>query len=142
MTDRSDVVPRRGHVLIVDDEPLVAHALERLLRPDFVVTVADSGPAALALLAAGEEHDVILCDVIMPGMDGVGFYDAVRRAHAEHAERIVFMTGGMLMPETRRLVRRVGNLVLEKPFGSGEVLEIVRARVLARRAGEADSASG
>jgi CheY-like chemotaxis protein len=129
MLDQERTTTPRGRVLIVDDEPLVAQALERLLQPEYAVSVAGSGPDALALLAAGERFDAILCDVIMPEMNGLGFYDAVVRSHFDHAERIVFMTGGMLMESTRKLVRRVGNPVLEKPFGYDAVVAVLQKQI-------------
>jgi CheY-like chemotaxis protein len=133
--------PRRGRVLVVDDEPLLAHALQHLLVRDHAVAVATDGRAALASLASGERYDVILCDIIMPGMDGLTFYQAVRRDHVHHAVRIVFMTGGILAKETRRLMAAVPNLIIEKPFTSDDICRLVASRVLVELEAEAESAA-
>jgi CheY-like chemotaxis protein len=130
--------PRRGRVLVVDDEVMITRALERLLAVDFDVTTATSGGGALEILASGASFDVILCNVIMPGMGGLTFYEAVRRDHVMHAVRIVFMTGGIRTTETLRLCATVPNLVIEKPFESEELLRLVAARVLVELETEAE----
>lgn len=65
-------------ILIVDDEPLVARALMRLLtRAGFEVLVASSGPDALGKLGAFAA-DVVLTDYRMPGMNGRELLEQVR----------------------------------------------------------------
>jgi CheY-like chemotaxis protein len=61
---------RSPRVLVVDDEPSVRTVLERILRANgFEVTTADGGAKALEL-AQSESFDLILLDVMMPGVDG------------------------------------------------------------------------
>jgi class 3 adenylate cyclase len=61
-----------GHILVVDDNPVIREDLEgRLGRRGHKVTAAESGDIALAILQArGEQFDLILLDVIMPGTNG------------------------------------------------------------------------
>lgn len=73
----SAATPR--HVLVVDDDALNRKLIETLLRADgHVVTVVDSGPAALAALA-GAVPDLVVLDLMMPGMDG---FEVARRLRA------------------------------------------------------------
>jgi DNA-binding NtrC family response regulator len=70
-SSRPPVLPSSRHVLIVDDEPLIRETLAEYLEQEgFAVTTAASGEEALAL-AEGQRFDVALCDVQLPGMDGI-----------------------------------------------------------------------
>jgi CheY-like chemotaxis protein len=65
-------------VLLVDDDGALLRSLERNLCFDYALTTADSGQAALDLLADGGPFSVIVTDMRMPGMDGVAFIEAAR----------------------------------------------------------------
>lgn len=75
---------KRPYILIVDDDPSARETTELLLMPEgYQMSFAVSGPDALAQLAE-LEPDVILLDVMMPGMDG---YEVCRRLKAAAAWR-------------------------------------------------------
>ncbi|MBF0137770.1 MAG: two-component system response regulator [Magnetococcus sp. DMHC-1] len=61
----------QSHILLVDDEPINLKVLSSILRDDYSISVAKSGPLALARIAAGPQPDLILLDVMMPDMDGL-----------------------------------------------------------------------
>jgi CheY-like chemotaxis protein len=71
---------------------------------------------ALARIARGDRFDVILCDLMMPQMTGMDFYEALTRAAPEQVMRLVFMTGGAFTPASREFLDRVPNARIEKPF--------------------------
>ena len=67
------MAPDRQSVLVIDDEPSLRHMLRLVLeREGYRVEEADGGEGALAKIAAGA-FDVALCDIRMPGLDGLGF---------------------------------------------------------------------
>jgi hypothetical protein len=66
--------PRRGRVLVVDDELLVARSIARALR-DHDVSIALDAAEALRLIERGPAFDVILCDLMMPGVSGLDLYE-------------------------------------------------------------------
>jgi PAS domain S-box-containing protein len=71
---------RRATILLVDDEPLVRElTAEGLEGAGFSVILADGGPAALALLDAGEAVDILVTDLSMPGMDGISVIREAQR---------------------------------------------------------------
>ncbi len=74
-------------VLIVDDDMVVAKTLARVLRRE-CVTVETRALAALDRIARGEEFDLVICDVMMPGHDG---REVVTRMRAVSAEPPVFV---------------------------------------------------
>jgi len=120
----------RGSVLVVDDEPVLVSALGRSLEPDFEVTVVGSGHEARRLLLEGPPFDVILCDLIMPGVTGMDLYDEVERSRPELCPRIIFMTGGTFTARAREFLSRVPNPALDKPFDLETLEALLRTRTM------------
>lgn len=118
------VQPRR-RVLVIDDEVLVAGALKRALE-HHDVTVAKCGADALEVIATAEPFDVVLCDVMMPGMSGPRVYELVVASRPELRSRFVFITGGVLVDTTRRFLASVPNRVVYKPFEVTALRDLVR----------------
>jgi len=119
---------RRASVLIVDDEPAVAGALARVLR-DHDVTVATSAEDALARIATGARYDVIVSDVMMPGMSGEELHAELARRDPEIAGRVVFITGGAFTPAARAFLDRVPNERLDKPIDPVALRAVIARRV-------------
>jgi PAS domain S-box-containing protein len=107
---------RRGRVLVIDDDPLVRSAMERALDSTHEVTSVEAAGDALGLMTTGPGFDVIFCDVMMPQMTGVDFYDELTRRGAGEQTRIVFVTGGALSAKAARFIERTKNIVLQKPY--------------------------
>jgi DNA-binding NtrC family response regulator len=80
---------------------------------------------AIALLDAGERFDVILTDVAMPRIDGPAFVDIVRERRPDLLERVVFVTGGPKTPEMIEFLRDTTIPIVQKPFASARLREIV-----------------
>lgn len=112
-------------VLIVDDEPMLASTLQRLLSATYDTDVAPTGTLALQLFLA-RPHDVVLCDLSVAGLSGVALLEAIHRASPGLERRLVFMTGGEPSPHERAILARHGCVVLEKPFSPAELLDAVR----------------
>ena len=115
----------RADVLVVDDERAVAITLARILVHHRVTTVS-SAREALELICADTPFDIILSDLMMPGMSGMELYDTLARERPQAAERMVFMSGGAFTPAARAFLDRVPNERLEKPFNLGAVRELVQ----------------
>ncbi|MCA9664412.1 MAG: response regulator [Myxococcales bacterium] len=109
-------------VLIVDDEAGLLRAINRLLA-DYDTTTAQSGQRALELLLE-QRFDVVLCDLMMPEIDGRELFERVAREKPEMAKRFVFMTGGAVTDRVRDFVERLVNPLLPKPFEMSEMREI------------------
>jgi CheY-like chemotaxis protein len=114
---------------VVDDDGLVLDSLRRVLSDEFEVTTTIRPEEAIEWIAAGESYDVILCDVMMPVLNGVELRDRVENVAPEQAARIVFVTGGLLFPQVRSALDRVANTVLEKPIDLEGLRELIRRRV-------------
>jgi signal transduction histidine kinase len=116
---------RPAAVLVVDDERAIGAAIRRLLH-DHDVTAVTSARAALDLLESGKCFDLVLCDLMMPGMSGMDLYGALLLRHPAFAPKVVFLTGGAFTPEADAFLRRVGNRRLSKPFDSDELRGLAR----------------
>ena len=120
LSDRS--LPR---VLIVDDMPSNIQILAQTLMKSYVIQIAASGQAALDLLQDSEKPDLILLDVMMPGIDG---YEVCRRikqnAYAKDIP-IIFVTASSSVDEQYRGFRLGAVDYIAKPFD----MSLVIARV-------------
>jgi len=108
---------RRRRVLIVDDEAPLAAMLGRMLEDDYDLQVTSSAQKALELLRGGvSTFDIVLCDLMMPEMNGMDFYRAVAERQPELSERFIFMTGGAFTPWAADFLASSRRPCLEKPF--------------------------
>ncbi len=123
----ADAPARRASILIVDDEPLVRTALQRVLGTEHRISVAGGGREALELLRRGERFDLILCDLMMPDLTGMDVHAAALEAFPEQARRVLFMTGGAFTPRARDFLENVPNPCIEKPFDPQALRVLVRA---------------
>lgn len=114
---------RRARVLIIEDEPVMQRLMARALLQYDVVVKGDAREA-LALLAAGESFDVILCDLNLPGMNGMQLHAALTKAQAD---RMVFVTGGALNDATQRFLDQIATRVLTKPVDVKQLRATVTA---------------
>jgi PAS domain S-box-containing protein len=115
---------RRGRVLVVDDEVAVGAALGRVLGRKHTVVVEADAREALARLAK-EDFDVIFCDLMMPGMSGIEFYETLARSNPAAARRVVFVTGGAFTERSRSFLASVANMTIAKPFDVENLREII-----------------
>jgi PAS domain S-box-containing protein len=120
---------RRGRVLIIDDDHMIAMTVRRCLDSEHEVTAVLKAQDALDRIRAGERYDVILCDVMMPSMTGIQFYDVLAREQPDQAQRIVFLTGGAFTAAARSFLDEVPNVHVEKPFGVRSLRALVNDRI-------------
>jgi signal transduction histidine kinase/CheY-like chemotaxis protein len=104
-----------SRVLVVDDEVLFTNALRRLLGTTHELTILNSADEALALFRAGSRFEAVLCDLMMPGIGGVGLYDQVLAIAPEQARRFIFITGGASNAPAQRFLEGLTLPWFEKP---------------------------
>jgi PAS domain S-box-containing protein len=128
-SDRPSIAPRRGRILVVDDEPIIGTAVRRVLGSEHDVVTMTSAEKALDLIVGGRSFDVVICDLMMPVMTGLEFYEKLLARSPEHVERVLFLTGGAFTAEAREFLDRVPNARLEKPFESQTLRALVNERL-------------
>src|SRR5439155_22726175 len=99
---------KRHRVMLVDDEPHVAHTMERLLRRDYDITVALCGRDAIDHIHRGARFDAIVSDVMMPNMTGIDLIEELQRVAPDQARRLIFLSGGVFTAQTRERLDQIG----------------------------------
>jgi DNA-binding response OmpR family regulator len=114
---------RKRHVLIVDDEPNIVLSLEFLLQQQgYAVSIARDGEAALA---AAEERrpDLVVLDVMLPGLDG---FEVCRRLREHSASlRILLLTARGRDVERVRGLEEGADAYVTKPFSTRDLMKTV-----------------
>jgi two-component system, OmpR family, response regulator ResD len=111
------------HVLVVDDDPLVRDLLAAVLGDDaFDVRFAVDGKAALAA-AAERAPDLVVLDVMMPGMDG---YEVCRRLRETYPEMRILMLTARATDDAEEAAMAAGaDAFLTKPFSPLALREFI-----------------
>src|SRR5262249_41364083 len=112
-------------VWIVDDDPLVAHAMNRMLKATYDVLVTNGPLDVIARLRAGESFGVLLCDLTMPGMSGMELSATIASERPELPARMVFISGGAYTREAVAFANSPGRYFLQKPFQEPELHRVI-----------------
>jgi len=129
------VKTRRGRVLVVDDEPMIGHAMHRLLGREHEVVALTRADAAMGKIDEGERFDVILCDLMMPDVTGMDFHGWLKERAPREANEVIFLTGGVFTERVAAFVSEVPNLRLEKPIDARKLRSVVNERIAGRPPG-------
>ena len=135
-----DVVPSRTDdsalVLVVDDEPRVAEVLSLTLQDEgFRVATAFGGDEAVEK-AEELQPDIVILDVVMPGLDGHG---VMKKLHERRAVPVIFLSGrGTVTDRSRGLELGADDYVV-KPFHPDELAARIRAVLRRSRAAHVSS---
>jgi DNA-binding response OmpR family regulator len=114
-----------AHILIVDDDPLLARLLTFVLSDNGYRATAVADPGAVVPLLAGEQIDLVLLDIMLPGIDGLTLLTAIRGA--DPALPVIFLSArGTIADQVTGLDRGADDYVA-KPFEPIELLARIRA---------------
>lgn len=113
-----------SHILIVDDDPDIRKVLFFLLKDNYFVEEAADGAAAVEYIAAHPETDLVVLDVMMPGMSG---YEACGKIRALSNAPILFLTAKAAGADMISAYGSGGDDFLSKPFSQGEFLAKVNS---------------
>lgn len=109
----------KRRILVVDDESSIRTLARTVLEhAGYEVTTARDGREAIALLAASD-YDVVLLDVMMPKLNGLGVVDELRKNNMAALAHTYLLTGGQPAEELRGLPVRG---IIEKPFDIGRLI--------------------
>jgi two-component system OmpR family response regulator len=125
-----------GRVLVVDDEPNIVDLLQASLGfAGFEVRTAAHGQEALRLIRE-DEPDIVLLDVMMPGMDG---WEVVRRLRTDDIRvPVLFLTARDATEDRVAGLTLGGDDYVTKPFSLGEVVARIQAILRRTRPGDDD----
>lgn len=117
-------------LLVVDDKPNFLSLFQRLFSPSFAVRVAADGRQALALLER-QGVDVVLSDVRMPGLDGVGLLREVKRRWPP--TEVILLTAFGEISQAVAAVKEGAFDYLQKPIDLERAEQVVQAALARRR---------
>ncbi len=116
---------RRGHVLLLDDDPAIQRLVAKILKTDgYKVDVVGNGKDAIAAIAK-TPFDVIILDLMMPHEGGMTVMAHLREAKPDLLQRVVLLTA---TPESvlRSMAGDIAAIV-HKPFDPAQLVETVRS---------------
>src|SRR5829696_2910003 len=136
---------QRASVLVVEDDERVAASIRRALRysalgVELDVAVVHDGPAAL-VAAARDRPDLVILDVMLPGLDGLGVCRALRGSGpaGPHAPMVLMLTARDATRDRVAGLDAGADDYLVKPFAYEELLARVRALLRRRVAATPDA---
>ena len=123
-------------ILVVDDDRLLAETLRMMiadfatfeLRQGIGVDVVTSGREAAQILESPGAGglDLVICDLSMPGVDGITLYEGLLARGSPLTQRFVLVTGGAFTPAAEAAVGRHALPYLQKPFDSASLAGTLR----------------
>ena len=117
-----------GTVLLVEDEPMVRSVAERALtRHGYTVICAENGEDALEIVHRNEPIDLLISDVVMPGMDGPTM---VREARLSRPDLKILFMSGYAEEQLRKSIDIENVAFLPKPFSVTDLAEAARRAVM------------
>ena len=117
-------------ILIVDDEPEITEIVETFLKEaGYQVAVENIADNAVNMVK-GFKPDVILLDIMMPGMDGYGICEQLKADPEFASTPIIFLTGKDRSDDMGRSFKSGGDMFIKKPFSCDRLLEIVNIVLL------------
>ena len=123
--------PGAARILVVDDELGPRESLRMLLKPVYQITTADSGRAALNMLAQ-VRPDVVILDIKMPEMDGLEVLRRVKRA--DRSIEVVMITAYASLETVKLALTHGAFEYLIKPFSRQDLEDVVRRALVRRQA--------
>jgi excisionase family DNA binding protein len=136
--------PGPGRVLLVDDEPAVTRSVRRMLlhrAPGLQVKAVHEGFGA-GVMALSFEPNVIVLDIVMPGMDGIEVCRWVMTEPRLSGVAVVILSGHLDQAVERQLLELGAKVCLRKPVGSDDLWEVVRRYLPAGQEARARSEIG
>jgi len=130
-TSEEALPPRSGaKILVIDDERSVLDFLSSLLTEEgYQIETTDRANVALEKLKR-QKYDLLLLDIKMPGMSGIELYRHIEATDLALAQRVLFITGDIIEPDTTNFLKRTKAPYITKPLEidklMGEINRILR----------------
>ena len=118
---QSHVEPGSGTILLVEDQPVVAETAGEMLKAlGYAVHIADSGSTAIELFSRYKDTvDLVILDMIMPGMSGSETYDSLKKIRSDI--KVILSSGYSIDGLAAEIMEKGCNAFMQKPFSINEL---------------------
>jgi len=111
-------------ILVVDDEPYIRELIRDTLKTRrYAVSVAANGVEALEVMAR-DPHDIVVTDVVMPGMGGLDLVKRLKKSHP--LARVIVLTGYPRDSDIGDFLLQGADEFLPKPFRGNDLVTVIR----------------
>jgi DNA-binding response OmpR family regulator len=122
----SGVPAYRKRIVIAEDDPAIATMLEKMLSRTYDISVARDGHQAIALAATPPRPSLLMLDVMMPGIDGLGVAAELRKMPDLKNVPIIFLTAKSSPTDVIKGIQSGARHYITKPFKIDDVLAKVK----------------
>ncbi len=116
-------------ILVIDDEPRIRESIIDILNVSGYATSSANGGEEGLKLALSESPDLVLCDIMMPNMDGFEFLTYLKANKKTRDIPFIFLTAKAERQDLRKGMNLGADDYLLKPFVIDEVLHVIRTRI-------------
>jgi PAS domain S-box-containing protein len=127
--DAEQEEPVGAKILVVDDEPHICRALDRLLTNKGHLVDTTPSPLAALKMLRDKRYDLILLDLRMPDMSGIELYERIGIISPSLQRKVICVTGDVVSSQNEAFLHETGIPCVAKPFGVNELMRQVK-RVL------------
>ncbi|HDL01760.1 MAG TPA: response regulator [candidate division Zixibacteria bacterium] len=112
-------------IFIVDDEPEITEIVDTFLTEHGFQVLTENKPTLAIQKAKNYKPDVILLDIMMPGIDGYSICQGLKEDPEFYNTPVIFLTGKDKSDDMGRSFKSGGDMFIKKPFSCERLLEIV-----------------
>lgn len=116
----------KKRILVAEDDPAIRDLIHRTLSPLYDVVCAEDGPGAIALASASPAPQLVLLDVMMPGIDGFAVAQRLRMLPGHAKTPVIFLTARDAPMDMVRGIQSGARHYITKPFAVKDLLDKVR----------------
>lgn len=113
-------------ILVIDDDELMRRMLSLIAGGDGrVVETAASAVEAMKRIRDGEWFDAIFCDIRMPEMSGIEFFQSLLEDFPVQAKRVVLLSGDVFHPDLKDVTGELSLPMIGKPFKRADITSAI-----------------
>ena len=125
-SDGRYALPAEKRALIVEDEKDILTFYGKLFaKYDWEAVMVTDGNEALDHISNGDEFDIILCDLKMPGMSGRELYETLKAKYPSRLEKFIISTGDVINKDTQQFLEETKVACIKKPVDLPELIRAV-----------------
>ncbi|PKK89648.1 MAG: hypothetical protein CVV64_13300 [Candidatus Wallbacteria bacterium HGW-Wallbacteria-1] len=113
-------------VMVLDDDAAITRLTKAVLRMHGFEVTEYNDPLQAVTILETEAFNLILVDIMMPGMHGIQFIEEVRKSQLNATTPCVILTAKKLVEDERRKIFEMGGEIMTKPFIPQKLVEKVR----------------